>query len=493
VTEQTVVPAGKNWFHNPRPANLTYWWAFGTGAISIVTDRSYSGTHSIRLDLDTNDGGGADSKEVAAMTTPLPVSITPGVTPIYIALSISGPATSLDFSAGPYFTDTTFGTWGPVRISVPTARFERFVAGPMVVPVGKTLGGLWVEVDNKAAAPQTIYIGGADGRIGETMDGFIHGSAGPRYSWEGSVNNSPSLRAEYTIGRQVSPKGQRVPRLFVYVTNRQGMIKREITDHFIDGSVNYDLDAEKHKGSCQLVLDAPGLVEPLDADEYVKLQLEIERPDGSVETGSLGMFIMDPPRESWAAGHDRWTYEGKDLLSLLDTWHGSGSMNEGSLASWWSMAAGVSYRSEIERLLSTDPYGLQLLPSQWSFPGQMDAVAATDVDWEDGSSGLEVLTDMLVGAGWQKPWVDPTTNIITSAPAGVNPANATPVMVIGTGEDSPLRWPFEVEPELGAIGNRVAVVTSKDIVCVTCKRQVPGKPGSPGAPKKGKKKGGKKR
>jgi len=77
-----------------------------------------------------------------------------------------------------------------------------------------------------------------------------------------------------------------------------------------------------------------------------------------------------------------------------------------------------------------------------------------------------MLSDMLQAAGWQRPWVTPD-GIITSAPAGTDPRNVTPSIVLATGENSQVRWPFEVDPETSRVGNRVRVVSTKTVSEIT--------------------------
>jgi hypothetical protein len=216
-------------------------------------------------------------------------------------------------------------------------------------------------------------------------------------------------------------------------------------------------------------MDEPGLIDSL-ADEYARISVHIERPDGSVEEGPVGMFMVDPPKERWVGGHDEWVYAGSDMLRLLDTFMFRGQAvlptegTEVTVDAARGLRDGESYRAALVDVLSNpDPgRGMGLAQTQFSFSGAMNQVAAGDLGWEGGTSALTIVTEILEGAGWRKPWVTPQ-GVITSAPAGDDPSVITPSLVLATGDNSRLRWPFEVDPDASAVGNRVRVLGVQEI------------------------------
>jgi hypothetical protein len=456
MPDTVTIVAGRNLAHDPRPVAATRFSFAGGATGPFVTDRSYSGTGSIFLTLPA----GSSATWAAAEDDDADLAaITSGT--IYAAIHASGPISSgVTAISRIRYTDGSTTDSAPVTLNSASSAFDRFVFAGLTVNGAKTIRNIEIIITNGAGSSRTLYVGGLDIRRNQVIDAFIHGSGGANYSWEGATNASPSNRAAYTIGPALGSGGQRYPSIRVYVVNRQNQALREITDHFIDGNINYDLDAEQWKGSCSLVLDEPGLVQPL-VDEYVRVTQRIESPDGSVEEGSVGLFNVDAPTERWSEGHDQWSYEGKDMLSLLATWNLPGvelaeEDGQGKLMASFVVTPNFSYATAIRQLLVDRAEFAQF---QYNFPG-LTGTAEMGIAWEEGDSVLTMLTDILVAAGWQKPWVTPE-GIITSAPAGLDPRNVPPALVLTTGENSRVRWPFEVDPETSRVGNRVRVVSTK--------------------------------
>lgn len=456
MADTTTIPERRNWAHDPRAQTLTHTFASGTGSTeAVVTDRSFSGPNSV---LGTIVAGERLDTFLHITSGNAIYATIPDAATIYGAVYLSGPATDLEVNFHVDYTDGTSDWPTNPNFNLVGTDFQRVDVPPITIASGKVVSRARIMIRNLATATQLIYLGGTDISVNQEVDAFISGAGGANYSWEGAANDSPSNRAAFTVGPVLGSGGQISPSIRVYVVNRQNQILREITEHFIDGNVNYDLDAEQWKGSCTLVLDEPGLIKPL-VDEYVRTTLRIEKPDGSIEEGSLGLFNMDAPTERWSGGHDSWTYEGKDMLSLLATTTVPAipaAGQPGELASGFIVPPGGSWLQYISDLLILF---MKFNAAQFSFAG-LTGAATLPVAWEEGDSILTMLTDMLQGAGWQKPWVTPE-GIITSAVAGLDPARVTPSLVLATGENSQIRWPFEVDPETSRVGNRVRVVGTK--------------------------------
>lgn len=437
----TTVLAARNLAHNPRPTSTTNVTGTGGTTITLVTDRSFSGSSSL---LVTIPAGGWIHVDAAA-TGDLDLTGIPSASTLHAAIHVSGPVpASVVAGIILIYTDATSSIGATVPVTNASTRFERVIPTPITATAGKVINNLLVRITNNGGSPATFYIGGFDFRRGAAVDGFIHGAGGANYSWEGTANNSPSNRAQFTTDLVQGSGGSVYPSIKLFVVNRQNQILREITDHFIDGDVTYDLDAATWKGSCRLVLDDPTLIQPL-ALEFVRIVLHLDYPDGTSEEGSIGQFMVDMPSERWSSGDDQWTYQGRDMLALLnDTMFPDGNV----------VAAGAAYQAQLNQIL-LEVIGLS--PSQISIPA-ITQVWASDFSWEEGTTTLQVITDTLVAAGMQKPWITPTGQI-TSAVAGTSPANISPSVVLATGEDSPLRWPFQVDPDTAKIGNRVHVIS----------------------------------
>jgi hypothetical protein len=493
VSENTLISAAKNLVHNPRPVGSSYWavWsASGLSTATLVSDRSYSGVNSMRYVLNAGETS-VTIIDAGNWDDPLWASRVPIGSTISGMIHLSGPVPHNILYARlvAIYTDDT-GTYGNlVWIPAGSTDFQRIIMQPIVTT--KAIRNVRIEVVNDisvGAPATTFYLGGADIRRNQPVDAFVHGSAGPNYSWEGTVNGSPSDRAAFTIGPVLGSGGVVYPSIRLHVVNRKNQILREITENFIDGSVNYDLDADQWKGSCNLILNDPGLISPF-ADEYVRVTLRIEYVDGTVEEDSIGMFMVDPPKERWSGGHDQWTYDGKDMLALLSTWMMRGpelrptfgAEEEAVAASGFLVYAGNRYQAAVDLLLF-DIVGLDR--SQVAI-NLGDAIFQQDFAVENGTSVLETLTQILQGAGFQKPWVSPQ-GIIRSEIAGTDPAHIEPSIVLATGENSRIRWPFDVEPEVSRVGNRVRVFSAQQLSQPVYEWVDP-VPGSKGK-KKGKKK-----
>lgn len=437
-----TIAAARNLVHNPRPASLTNITVSSGGTRTLVTDRSYSGNSSVLASI---AAGGTLTWGVAntgdADLTGLARSGT-----YNSAFHVSGPVpTGVTAVLKITYTDATTLTTAAIPVVNLGMRFER-INLPALVAANKTINLIQLIITNTSSNAVTIYVGGFDvRRQSGVVDGFVHGSAGEHYSWEGAADNSPSNRVAFTVGPIIGSGGSVYPSVRLYVVNRQNQILREITEHFIDGDISYDMDAETWKGSCRLVLDNPTLIQPL-AVEFVRVVLRLDYPDGTFEQDSLGQFMVDPPQERWNNGQDQWTYQGKDFLSVLATT----MIREGYL-----VKAGTSYLTIIEDILLNDA---RLTRSQFSLP-PITQTHPADFSWEVSTTALKILTDELQAVGLQKPWVTPA-GIITTTAAGTNPATFQPSIVLATGPQSLLRWPFQVDPDMSGVANRVQVVSS---------------------------------
>jgi hypothetical protein len=326
------------------------------------------------------------------------------------------------------------------------------VLTPVNATPGKTINQIECRIFNNSGGNLSMYVGGLDVRVGQDVDGFVHGAAGVGYSWESTANNSPSNRAAFTPAQVIGSGGSVYPSIRLYVVSRQNQILREITDHFIDGDVGYDMDADNWKGSCRLILDDPTLIEPL-AMEFVRIVLRLDYPDGTSEEGPLGQFMVDLPSERWNSGDDQWTYQGKDLLAVLAQSQARGP---------YPVAAGRSYQSIVDDVLYTQAL---LHRDQVALP-PLTQVFGYNWSWERGSSFLKIINDLYTFAGYQRPWINPA-GLLTTAVAGTNPAVIPPAITFSTGYDSKVRWPFQVDPDTSGVGNRVSVVTAHTVTHYT--------------------------
>lgn len=460
--------AARNLAHDPRPVADTRFGVSGSATAAFVTDRSYSGAGSVFLTIPV---GGLVGWNAAANDDADISAITEGDARAMMHYSgASGSGIEARFRL--VYTDSTTDDGPFVPVPASGSAFQRMILADLPVNTAKTLRNIQVQYRNVGGATRTVYVGGLDIRVDQTLDGFIHGDAGSGYSWEGTANASPSNREDVTINRVVGVGGQVRPSITVEVCNRQGIATDDISEHFIDGSITYDMDAERHKGSVNVTLDDPHLIQAF-ADQYLRFNLTLRRLGVDDEGGSLGMFMVDPPAERWLSGsNDQWQYNGKDMLGLLDTWMmrqpatGNtflpGVYQPGTYftspdyvpANGYAVQAGSSVQGAIDHLLQAV---VGFSPQQYAIavPGMFPVNQA----WQNNETALKVLSDMLVSVGFQKPWVTPD-GIITSARAGENPAVFQSSYIFRTGEDSPVRWPFEVDADVSRVGNRIRCTTT---------------------------------
>jgi len=453
----TLIPSATNLVHNPRPTSATYISVTG-GSVPFVTDRSYSGTGSI---FATINNGATLQWQIATAGDSDITSLPSGGT-YYGAFHVSGPFSGANILAWIRltYTDATTTDGATVAVTSTSTRFERVTLPSVAATPGKTVNFIEIRVFNNSGASFSGYIGGADVRRNQAIDGFVHGSGGANYSWVGTVNNSPSLRAAFNTTPIIGSGGSIYPSIKIYVVDRQNNIIRDITSHYVDGDIGYDMDAETWKGTCRIILDDPSLITPLGV-EFLRVVMRLDYPDGTSQEGSLGQFMVDLPSERWSSGRDQWTYQGKDLLAFLAQHQGAISTSGGGLTARGGMAfaAGVSYQAALDYIFFTV---VGLARWQVSLPA-IPQTFPSDFAWERGTSMLRIVTDILLAVGMQAPWVNPL-GVITSAPAGTNPAIIAPSITLATGPNSPIRWPFQVDPDVGGIANRVQVISSIHVI-----------------------------
>jgi hypothetical protein len=476
VSEYATVPAGRNVVHNPKPASLTNISSSGTAA--LTQEASFSGLTALRVELGASQtflwsAASNDDPDLAAISPGSSVffsvrvmgTITGAPITTFRIIYTDGTNTTANLVLPPGLNDDTF-------TRTPTPGTLLATSG-LPVAAGKTVRNAQLLLDTGSIDSFSGFLGGFEVRVNQPIDSFIHGDGGDGYAWEGTPNDSPSTREAFVANPIFGSGGQYTPTLTAEVVSRQGQTLRDITDHFLDGSITYDLDADQHKGSCNVVFNEPGLVEVL-GDEWLKLSLRVERPDGSVEEGPLGVFILEPPKETWTEGADQWVYPGKDITALLSATYIRGVpqvlvLPEGdeeiALLGAYVAEEGTSYWAVLEDVLIND---VGLTRVQFTFHGLSQFFDET-TGWESYTSVMQIATDTLEGAGWMSPWAM-THGILTSAPAGINPATVAPSLVVSTGNNSRVRWPFEVDVEAGGIGNRVRVISAKNVTSITRRR-----------------------
>lgn len=469
--------AARNLSHDPRPSSNTRFTAAGGATATYVTDRSYSGAGSVLLSIPTAGSvvwtaAANDDADIAAL-------VGGTIRAMVHASGASGSGVQAKMRLT--YTDATNIDTAVSNLSNSGLDFERTIFPDLANNPAKTLRNISIVFTNTNVNTRTIYVGGFDTRRNQALDGFISGSSGVGYSWEGAANNSPSNRAAITQNAIIGSGGSIYPSIKVHVVTRQNQVVREITDHFIDGSVTYDLDAEGYKGSCNIILDDPHLIHAL-SDEYVRITLHIDQADGTFKESSLGMFTVEPPKETWLSGaNDQWSYTGKDMLALLETWMltspasggpetqatyfpsnpdgtawiGVFTSSEYVPASGYFAGPGVPYQTILDDLLH-DRVGLA--KTQYAIPIS-GSVGPQGIGWPNNENVGVALRDLCQAAGLKKPWVTPQ-GVITSAPAKLDPATQMPSVTFTTGEDSPVRWPFEVESDTSGVGNRIRVTST---------------------------------
>lgn len=479
MSEFSNVPVGRNLVHDPRPVSASFFGTDYPGTVfpTFTTERSFSGAGSVRLTLPA----GQSAYWTASVINDPDFTSLPTGGSYYGSMRVSGPVPT-GIILHPYMVmDNDVWLVGDQVPVVASSDQFSVHTWQMIMPVGRNPKYSWVYIINSTISTHTLYVGGFDLRKDQAVDSFIHGDAGDDYFWEGAANNSPSQRRAFVPAPIFGHGGQVTHSIAVEVVTRSNVLIRDITENFLDGSVTYDLDADQWKGTCNLTLNEPGLVEPL-ADEYVRVTLRVDYADGTTEEAPIGMFMMDPPKERWSSGFDTWAYTGRDLLAFLASFSfrgevippdpADGSEGESTVFIARMIEAGKPYREAlIDILTNTDPKrGVGLSASQISFPASLDAVSEDNLGWEGGTDALTMITDILQAAGWQKPWVTPYI-VITSAPAGVDPATVTPSITLATGENSRVRWPFEIDPDATAVGNRVRVVSARNANSRTKKKK----------------------
>jgi hypothetical protein len=452
------VPFGRNLMRNPKPASLTHLSVLNAPAPLLVYDRSYSGPTSVRVNFDGTAGA-------------------------YL-LWLSGPYTSLDEPAGSSYTarvrlhSPAGGTVDEVWLSViyEDATYDYVMVGPVTldadrvwttVDIGtvttnpaKVISALEIAIGQNSA--KTVYVAGADARRGEEIDGFIVGGGNANMTWEGTPDDSPSLRGEYVVNAELVRGGTSKYSATYYLVDRFNVVQDDISEFVARCSLTQDLLAEGVKGTMQLELTERGVVEEW-TDQWIRPHLTIEHADGTIEggaglEGALGIYSVEPPSMRYDVTSNTFTYNGYDPLWLLQQQAlvaGPGDREVGAV-----LLAGQDYRSKVITLFGevgfTEANGLLYLPP---VPAGLSAVASRNYGAELGRPYLEFISFVLDGQAWRRPWFT-LQGQATSEPR-TDISQRTPDYTFATGDGSDVRWPFEVEPELDNVANRVIVFSKR--------------------------------
>lgn len=444
-----AIAAAKNWARNPRPASLNYLATSGGATVLLASDRVYAGPFSVYATL---PAGGAVEWFTGAAGS-LGGVLTGVARSFAVAVRLSGPATPKTTRLRLYYADGTY-TSGPALtdLAVPAGTgFARYALGFAASDPAKTLSRVSALVSNVgASAASALYLGGLDVRDGTEVDAFVCGGLPPWLVWDGTPDDSTSSRLAHVLPVVRGKGGQVRPSRALYLVSRQNVVLDDLSDHLTDATVTYDLEADTWKGTSRIGLDRPDLVDPF-ADQYLRPHLRIDYPDGSSQggldpggAGSLGLFGVDVPKERWDGGQGSWDYDGKDLLWVL---------NETGLPKGYILQTGYPYRKAVEDVIQRAGFSLAQTDFPWS--AAVDQTANTDFGAERGGSSLGFVSRLIEAMAWLPLWVR-LDGKFTSRPIPKLTETAASVRY-ATGENSPVRWPFDADPDTAAVGNQVTV------------------------------------
>lgn len=448
-----VITYAKNLATNPKPASLSGI----TGPVNLAYEKSYSGNTSVRISF----GPGEDSFEWIASTDLS--DIDPGS-------AFSGairflPVTSFTIQIEVIleYTDSTEDNAVSDDIEITSSnQWNKQTLPPLFSDPGKTPDSLRVVIHKVSTGAAETYAGGLDIREGsEEADAFVVGDGYNSY-WDGTPNASRSVRNAHTYQSKLMPGAQIRYRANYFLVNRMNVIQEDITDRVVSCTINVDLLAEATKSSINIVLDSGDVVQPF-TDSWIRPHLTVEHSDGTIEgglgaEGMLGVYSVEPATEVYDADRNTFTYQGFDLLWILQ--QQACIRTPGSAI--WEAEEGASFMiappktirdgliSAFEVAGFTEQNGLLSLPNPAGIP-QLDQVYSA----ETGTPLLSYITYMCDGMAWRRPWATLQGQVKTEP---IRPlSEEQPDYYFESGANSPVLYPFEVQPEHENIANRVTV------------------------------------
>lgn len=452
-----VVPSGRNLMRNPRPASLAH--ITGTQVV-LVYDRSFSGETSARATFDGLPGAYVRWDSNAPGDWPADVPAGSELIGRVRLYSAGGGDVDLVALTIRYTDGTIESASGPAALD-PDALWTTVTLGPITADPLKTIDFVYVYAAHESSE-KVVYLGGADVRVGAEIDGFIVGGGNAHMTWEGTPEDSPSIRAGYQVDAVKLTGGQYKFTTTYYLVDRRNRILDDITE-FVDAcSITQDLLSDTVKGTAQLTLNSRGVVDAW-TDQWIRPHLMVEKPDGSIEggtglDGALGLYSVEPSSERYDVTSNSFVFNGYDPLWLLQQQAlvaGPGDREVGAV-----LLRGQDYRAKLIALFAevgfTEANGLLYLPP---VPPGMSAVASRNYGAELGRPYLEFITFVIDGQAWRRPWV--TLQGQATAEPRKDLATQEPDLYFASGDGSDVRWPFEADPELDRVANRVIVFSKR--------------------------------
>jgi hypothetical protein len=294
-------------------------------------------------------------------------------------------------------------TVGPERTLALSGAWRVLATDPVRSEFGRHLFRLELQVRSTGAA--VVLLDGAQLEEGTEATGFCAGALGaPSGSWLGPANQSPSWRQTRAMHLASSGRGGIVQvNARLYRSTFDNRWQEDLSDWVIDGAVDAD-PGRALTWSLDCTLAGEGWARLRPYLDWVAPWLSISYPDGSVSEGQLGLYlVLDSPAARRESGFT------VDLRAVDPLW----LLDAQEFALPVRARAGTKKTDLVRRILRnavltggsegdrTDPEELGQAPNpprRLSIP-DLDRVFRKDAEWPRDTSRLELVNEVLQGAG----------------------------------------------------------------------------------------------
>lgn len=368
-------------------------------------------------------------------------------------------------SARPYFTffddvngggATTYGD--PVILS--NTAFVLFELAGVTVPAAMTWARFGVELVLGAGLAVSDVLGadGVDLRRSNDVDTYVDGAQGSSYHWTGTAHASPSTRDAISVKEADFSGGviTLIPK--IYRADKNNQLGDDITDAFLDGSVEVDVD-RNIKRTARFVFDSHDIVK--EYSDYLAVFLNIREENGTEKEEQIGLFTVEMPSENYTSTGFEGEIPSYELTQILE---------EAVLRDTYNIAGGTKYITAAATLIASE--GLR-----YALPDDSRTVPTDGLTIKGGTTKLAAVNQLLQAISMYNCFTTRDGRITTMPYRSL--VQTEPFRTYTIGDDSEIVGTFSLDKNDDTIRNVIIVVRDDPSKTILRAERINSNPNSP--------------
>lgn len=433
----TAVPGGTNLALNPEfVSGFTYWVAFGSTGLTYDVPNAWPGTASSGKLTGTATALSGVRTPINAESNKIVAAAGEAFSAAVRVKAGSGGHTGrirIQFYNG---SNVSQGSTDSSDIALSTTDFTTIRLESVVAPA--TTAYVVVHfLSNTNINGSIFYVSGFDIRKADTVDGFISGTQGSGYGWNGTAHQSTSYRNATYLSEVKGSGGSIIiePRLFL--ADKNNNLGAEISEYILSGVIEMNSDRAiktQFKGAFQY----PNPIDPYV--DYLAPFMVLVYPDGTVTSTQMGLFSIPPTGALFEQSYATGAFQGYDL-----TWN----LDDDGFGADYTIAAGTVVTTAIKTILTGAGF------TRYSIPNSAATLSVART-WASDKSKLTIINDLLNAIGYYTLFSD-RYGILTSFPYN-DLQTVQPATTLYSGEGSTVVGAIKKDVEFSGIFNKVRIL-----------------------------------